>query len=120
MAPAVHRTAQHSAQDASLDGHAPLPHKGDFSKVLAVIAPVKEEHVPQPGPDESAEAAVDAEVRQVFLPAPAIPPGQEIGHRRGHENGGAQHQAVHPHRKIADKKQILMHSKVLSYTYKSH
>ena len=120
MSPAIEGTGSDTPQDAPLDGHTSLPHERDFQQVIAVVTPVEEEYIPQTGSYQAGESAIDADVGQQLFPAPAIPPGQEVGHRSSHENGHAQHQTVHAYRKVSYKKQILMHSKVLSYTYKSY
>jgi hypothetical protein len=120
MSPAIEGTGSDTPQDAPLDGHTSLPHERDFQQVIAVVTPVEEEYIPQTGSYQAGESAINADVGQQLFPAPAIPPGQEVGYRSSHENGHAQHESIHTDGEVPDEKQILMHSKILSYTYKSH
>lgn len=58
--------------DAALDGHASLPHEGDFKQVVMVIIPVEEENIPKPSADDTDEGDSEAQVKHAFMPSPSI------------------------------------------------
>ena len=89
----------------------PCQTKKISDRSVAVIGPVKKEHVPKAGSDDAGKTAVDSDVGQVLFPAPSVLISKEISRSRCHEDGRAEHEAIHTDGKIADKKEILMHRK---------
>ena len=66
---AVGNARGNAGQHAALHRHAALPHEGNLQEVLAIIIPIKKENIPQASADETREAAINADIQHVLVPA---------------------------------------------------
>lgn len=65
--------ASHAGKDdAALDGHAALPHVGDFKQMVMVVVPVKEEDIPETTANDANKGDGDAKVKDMLMPAATI------------------------------------------------
>ena len=84
--------------------------------MMAVVIPVEEENVPEACAEQSRDAAVDAEVDDVFLVAASICLGEEVADACREDDRERQHEAVRPDREVSDIEKILMH-KIPSFSF---
>lgn len=82
-APCIPITGNCPEQQAALNGHAALPDKGDFPYVIVIIGPVKEQYVPKTAADDAGQAAAQGKVKNMYMPAPAVPLGDIICRNAG-------------------------------------
>jgi hypothetical protein len=77
--------------------------------MVAVVVPVKEEDVPESGTKKPGNAAVDADVDDVFFVAAAIVFGEEVADTGGQDDGEREYEPIGAYRKLPNVEQILMH-----------
>ena len=69
--------------------------------MVLIVLPVKKEHIPEPGADDAAKTAVDADIHYMFMPA-AILLCEEIANACSQDDAQAQHDAVSPDGEITN------------------
>ena len=99
--PCVEDADEYAEQHAALDGHATLPDIEQFRDMVLIVLPVKKEHIPEPGADDAAKTAVDADIHYMFMPA-AILLCEEIANACSQDDAQAQHDAVSPDGEITN------------------
>lgn len=107
----IEKAGGNTEEDASLDGHAPLPDIEDFREMVGVIIPVEEEDIPEPGTEKTCNAAVDADVHDVFFIPASILLGEEIADTGGEDDAHGEYEAVSADGEVTDEEEILMHGK---------
>ena len=74
-----------------------------------VVAPVKEENIPEPAADDADKGNGEAQVKHDFMPAPAVFLQKVIGHDAAEDDSQGKEYPVEADRKSADKCDVLMH-----------
>ena len=96
-------------EDASLDGHAALPHVGDLKQMIMVVVPVKEEDIPETSADDADKGDGDAESKDMFMPAAAVLLQKRVGHDASEDYAQGKTHPIKTDRKSTDESDILMH-----------
>ena len=115
--PAAVEDADHDAEeDAALYRHAALPDVQQLGEVMPVVVPVKEKHVPQACAEKPCDAAVDADVRDVFFISSAVRLCEEVADTRRKQDGEGDDDAVGADGEVPDVEKILMQGTALLYS----
>ena len=76
--------------------------------MVLVVVPVKEEHIPETRTEESCDAAVDAEVGDVFLIAASVRLCEEISDACREQDGERDDNTIGADGEVPDVEEILM------------
>lgn len=95
--------------DASLDGHAALPHVGDLKQMIMVVVPVKEEDIPETSANDADKGDGDAEIKDMLMPAAAVLLQKVVGHDASEDDAQREKDSIKTDRKPTDESDILMH-----------
>ena len=95
--------------DASLDGHATLPHVGDLKQMIMVVVPVKEEDIPETSADDADKGDGDAKVKDMLMPAASVLLQKVVGHDAAEDDAKRKKDSIKTDRKSTDESDILMH-----------
>ena len=111
VAAAIPDAREYAEQDAALDGHAALPDAQKLREMVVVIRPIEKEDIPEAGTDEPRDAAVDAEVYDVFLLAAAVGFREKIADACREDDGKGKHEPVGADGEVPEEEEILVHNK---------
>ena len=95
--------------DASLDGHAALPHVGDLKQMIMVVVPVKEEDIPETSANDADKGDGDAEIKDMLMPAASVLLQKVVGHDASEDDAQGKKDPIKTDRKSTDESDILMH-----------
>jgi hypothetical protein len=69
--------------------------------MLGIVIPVKEEYIPEPGANQSRNAAVDAKIHDMLLIAFVFFFSQEVAYPRGQDDGEGNDKSIAADRKVS-------------------